>query len=106
MGHKWTAGTATDFTATISWGDGSADTTLNLGAGVLTFSTTHQYLDNQPGNAPFTISVTVTDKGERIEVVYSGRNNKNDEKISLKFSVSANGARLTKASGRERAQAN
>lgn len=46
----------------INWGDGTADTTLNLGANVLTFSSPHQYLDNQPGNAPFTITVTVTDQ--------------------------------------------
>jgi hypothetical protein len=46
----------------IDWGDGSANTTLNLAAGVLTFGAPHQYLNNQPGNAPFTITVTVTDK--------------------------------------------
>jgi phosphodiesterase/alkaline phosphatase D-like protein len=33
--------------------------------------------------------LTVTDKGDRIDVHFSGRNNKNDEKISLKFSVPA-----------------
>ena len=33
--------------------------------------------------------LTVTDKGERIDVAYSGRNNKNEEKISLRFSVPA-----------------
>src|SRR5205823_329522 len=39
--------------------DGSANSTLNLAAGVLTFSgASHQYLDN--GN--YTVSVTVTDK--------------------------------------------
>ena len=31
----------------------------------------------------------VEDRGDRIEVAYSGRNNKNEEKISLKFSVPA-----------------
>ena len=33
--------------------------------------------------------VTVTDRGSTIDVSYSGRNNKNQEKISLKFSVPA-----------------
>src|SRR5262249_47649371 len=55
-------GTQDTHTVVIHWGDGSADTTLNLAAGVLTFSASHQYLDNNPGDAPFTISATVTDK--------------------------------------------
>lgn len=33
--------------------------------------------------------VTITDQGARIDVAYSGRNNKNEEKISLRFSVPA-----------------
>jgi len=33
--------------------------------------------------------VTVTDEGNEITVSYSGRNNKNEEKISLKFKVPA-----------------
>jgi hypothetical protein len=33
--------------------------------------------------------LTVTDKGTQIEVRFSGRNNKDEEKISLKFSVPA-----------------
>jgi hypothetical protein len=33
--------------------------------------------------------LTVADKGDRIEVSYSGRNNRNEEKISLKFTVPA-----------------
>lgn len=41
----------------ISWGDGSADTTLNLAAGVSTFSASHQY--NTSG--AFNIGVTATD---------------------------------------------
>ena len=49
----------------ISWGDGSADTTLSLDAGVLTFSTDHQYLDN--GTA-LGISVNVTDKDNASDV--------------------------------------
>ena len=52
-------------TVVIAWGDGSANTTLNLAASVLTFSTTHQYLDNQSGNAPYNISATLTDKDAR-----------------------------------------
>jgi hypothetical protein len=51
-------------TVVINWGDGSANTTLNLAAGVLTFTgVTHQYLD-QPDGVPSgscSISVTVTD---------------------------------------------
>jgi hypothetical protein len=39
----------------VSWGDGSANTTLSLAAGVFTFSTNHQYLEE--GN--FAIRVTV-----------------------------------------------
>jgi prolyl oligopeptidase len=35
--------------------------------------------------------LTVTDKGDVIDVYYSGRNNRDEEKISLKFSVPANG---------------
>ena len=50
-------------TVLIDWGDGSTPTTLNLARGVLTFTTpAHQYFDNLPGNAPYTINVTVTDK--------------------------------------------
>jgi len=33
--------------------------------------------------------LTVTDKGDRIDVAYSGRNNKNEQKISLTFTVPA-----------------
>jgi autotransporter-associated beta strand protein len=55
-------GTLDTHTVVINWGDGSPDTTLNLAANVLTFSATHQYLDNLPGDAPFTITATVTDK--------------------------------------------
>jgi hypothetical protein len=49
-------------TVLIHWGDGSPDTTLSLGPGVLTFSANHLYTDNLPGNAPYAASVTVTDK--------------------------------------------
>src|SRR5205085_2609836 len=59
------AGTQDTHTVDIAWGDGSADTVLNLGAGVLTFSASHQYLDNPAGQAQggsFTITATVTDK--------------------------------------------
>ena len=40
--------------------------------------------------------LTVTDRGDAIDVAYSGRNNKNDEKITLKFSVPA-GKRLAQS---------
>ncbi|MBI4339791.1 MAG: thrombospondin type 3 repeat-containing protein [Chloroflexi bacterium] len=52
-------------TVVITWGDGSPSTTLNLGAGVNSFSASHQYLDDNPtGTASDAnaISVTVTDK--------------------------------------------
>ena len=41
---------------------------------------------HQPGEGCFGL-VTVTDEGERIEVTFSGRNQLNEEKIALKFSV-------------------
>lgn len=57
-----------DFTqthsVTITWGDGSPDTTINLGAGVLNFTTPHTYLDDVPTGTPWdltTIHVTVDD---------------------------------------------
>src|SRR5205823_1051504 len=50
-------------TVTISWGDGSASTTVSLAAGLLSFSgVPHQYRDNNPGDAAYAISVTVTDR--------------------------------------------
>jgi len=49
-------------TVIINWDDGSPNTVLNLAPGVLTFSANHTYVDNKPGNAPYTVSVTVTDK--------------------------------------------
>src|SRR5206468_2734435 len=55
-------GTLDTHTVVINWGDASANTTVNLGAGVLTFSAGHKYLDNKPGNAAYTITATVTDK--------------------------------------------
>lgn len=50
-------GTQDTHAVAISWGDGSPNTTLNLAAGILTFSTTHQY--TKSGN--FTIGITATD---------------------------------------------
>jgi hypothetical protein len=49
---------------TINWGDGSTNTSLNLAAGVTTFSTSHQYLDDNPTSTASdvnTINVTVSD---------------------------------------------
>lgn len=49
----------------IAWGDGSANTTLNLAAGVRTFNASHIYRDDNPtGTAADAnaISVTVTDQ--------------------------------------------
>src|SRR5262249_48841446 len=48
-------------TVVINWGDGSADTTLHLAAGVTAFSADHPYLQNLPGDALYTIQATVTD---------------------------------------------
>src|SRR5207302_1882874 len=50
---------------TVDWGDGSSKSTVNLAAGVLTFSAiSHQYLDNPAGQptGSFTVAVAVTDK--------------------------------------------
>src|SRR5262249_18849571 len=41
-------GTLDTHTVTINWNDGSANTVLNLAAGVLTYSTTHLYADDRP----------------------------------------------------------
>src|SRR6267143_5618719 len=49
---------------TIVWGDGSANTVINLAAGVLNFSTTHKYLDDKPtatSSDVYNIGVTVAD---------------------------------------------
>ena len=51
------AGTLDPHEVTISWGDGSPDTVLNLGAGVNSFNTIHQY--NSIGT--FNIAITATD---------------------------------------------
>jgi hypothetical protein len=42
----------------------------------------------RPGEGGFGL-LTVTDLNDHIDVAFSGRNNKNEEKISLKFSVAA-----------------
>jgi hypothetical protein len=58
-------GTLDGHTVDIAWGDGSPDTILHLGANVLTFSASHQYLDNPAGQAhggTFAVSAVVTDK--------------------------------------------
>ncbi|TMQ31845.1 MAG: PKD domain-containing protein [Planctomycetota bacterium] len=56
-------GTLDTHTVLINWGDGSANTTLALGAGVLSFGpVSHQYLDNLPSGSTYPITATVTDK--------------------------------------------
>ncbi len=58
-------GTLDSHTAVIDWGDGSPTTGLSLAAGVLTFSASHQYLDDNPTATPsdnYPITATVTDK--------------------------------------------
>jgi Ca2+-binding RTX toxin-like protein len=53
-------------TVVIDWGDQSADTTVNLGVGVLSFDgVTHQYSDNRPGNVPYSIQATVTNSDNK-----------------------------------------
>lgn len=53
----------------VNWADGSSDTVLNLAAGVVSFSgISHQYLDNQAADAPYSIEVFVTDKDGAIDV--------------------------------------
>src|SRR5207245_949058 len=57
-------GTQDTHTVVIAWGPGEGSTTLNLAAGVLTFSASHQYLDDNPSGTAsdvYAISVTVTD---------------------------------------------
>jgi hypothetical protein len=55
-------GTFDIHTVAVNWGDGSSST-VDLGAGVLTFSgITHQYLDNPVGGGSYAVSVTVTDE--------------------------------------------
>ncbi|HEV8636751.1 MAG TPA: DUF4082 domain-containing protein, partial [Chloroflexota bacterium] len=64
-GHFVDPGAADTHTLVIDWGDGSPTATLTLAAGVLTYSATHQYLDDNPtgtfsdGGA---VTVTATDK--------------------------------------------
>src|SRR5439155_23440621 len=54
-------GTLDTHTVVINWGDGTGDTTITLGAGVLNFSgARHQYFDN-PAGGSYTITATVTD---------------------------------------------
>jgi large repetitive protein len=51
-------------TVVINWGAGEGSTTLNLAAGVTTFSATHQYLDDNPSGTAsdvYPIGVAVTD---------------------------------------------
>jgi hypothetical protein len=55
------AGVMDTHTVDINWGDGSPDTILSLGASVFTFSASHQYVTNLPGNVPYTVRAVVTD---------------------------------------------
>jgi hypothetical protein len=51
-------------TVVVTWGPGEGSTTLSLAAGVLTFSATHQYLDDKPSGTlsdVYPIGVTITD---------------------------------------------
>jgi uncharacterized repeat protein (TIGR01451 family) len=56
-------GTLDTFEVTVDWGDGTTDT-FSYPAGVVAFSETHRYLDDDPSGTPFdpyTVSVTVRD---------------------------------------------
>src|SRR5262249_36336840 len=48
-------------TVVIDWGDGSADSTLSLGAGVTGFNGTHTYLDEGANAGQDTVTATVND---------------------------------------------
>src|SRR5207253_1207372 len=49
-------------TVSIDWGDGSSNSALNLGWGVLSFSgVSHQYLDEPVSGSAYTVTTTVTD---------------------------------------------
>ncbi|HKY42034.1 MAG TPA: cadherin-like domain-containing protein, partial [Pyrinomonadaceae bacterium] len=64
-------------TVVISWGDGSPDTTLNLAAGVFTFTANHQYKDDNPtatSSDVNTVTVTVCDGGQDGNLATSGDN--------------------------------
>jgi PKD repeat protein len=54
------AGVLDAHTVTVNWGDNSSDS-ISLAAGTYNFHRAHRYLDNNPGNAPYTITVTVHD---------------------------------------------
>src|SRR5262249_10829727 len=58
-------GTLDTHAVVVNWGDGSATTTINLAASVVSFTNVgHQYRDNLAGlpNGSFPITVTVTEK--------------------------------------------
>lgn len=60
----WDPGTTDTFTCTITWGDGSADTVLNLPAGSTSCEATHTYTDDDPSGTSeddYHPLVTVTD---------------------------------------------
>src|SRR5262249_7281853 len=58
-------GTLDTHTVVVNWGPGEASDTINLAAGVLTFTTSHTYRDDNPtgtSSDSYPIGVTVTDK--------------------------------------------
>jgi parallel beta-helix repeat protein len=66
------SGTITDpdtgdtFSLTVDWGDGSAPQTFNYPAGTISFTESHQYLDDNPTATTsdnYTISLTLSDTG-------------------------------------------
>jgi hypothetical protein len=64
-------------TVVITWGDGSPNTTLNLAAGVFSFTATHQYKDDNPTATAAdvnTVTVSVCDGGQDGNPTTSGDN--------------------------------
>ena len=58
------------FSLTVNWGDGSVPQVFNYPAGTLSFSQTHQYLDDNPTATPsdnYTINLTLSDNAGGID---------------------------------------
>jgi hypothetical protein len=53
-------GTADTFAITVNWGDGSAPTVFNEPTAG-TYTVSHLYVDNAPGNQPYQVSITAVD---------------------------------------------
>src|SRR5439155_1328063 len=58
------AGPLDTHTVVINWGDGSPTSTVNRGANIFQFSASHQYQNNLPGDAPYSVQVSVSDEDD------------------------------------------